>query len=74
MSEKTTKVEHYSRDCASADLTNFCHLAKEHDIIEVAEWYNGEGHDVCISTSQGMRYIQITCGELAAINALVGVL
>ncbi len=60
----------YARDAVSEGMRKFCHLAKEHEEIEVSRWYNGEGFDVQI----GDRLIQFTHGELAAINTMIGVL
>ena len=56
----------YTRKATMVDLKNYCHLAKEHDYIEVCEWSNGEGLD--ISTKD--RNFQLSWGELEAINVL----
>jgi hypothetical protein len=60
----------YTRHTVCARLTDYCTLAKEHDMVEVCEWHNGEGWDISVNDKQ----VSLTHGELAAINALVGVL
>jgi hypothetical protein len=49
-----------------ADLNQYCHMAKPHDVIEVCEWTNGEGWDVALGT----RQLMLTHGELQAILVL----
>lgn len=57
------------RSSVYTNLRQYCHLAKSDDIVEVAEWLNGEGWDI----SFGNRIISITMGELQAINVLCNV-
>ena len=56
--------------CAESKLSNFCHLTKEQDMIYVSQWDNGEGFDVTIQRD-GATLLQLTYGELKAINTLV---
>lgn len=53
-----------------AELSQFCYFAKEHDCIEVTEWYNGEGFDLQIERN-GERKFSFTHGEFTALKALV---
>ena len=60
-------MQEYQRKAKFTELKKYCHLAKEHDYIEVTEWHNGEGFDV----SMGDRHFQLTWGELEALQACV---
>jgi hypothetical protein len=57
------------RSSVYTNLRQYCYHAKPDDIVEVAEWLNGEGWDI----SFGNRIISITMGELQAINVLCNV-
>ena len=64
------------RKSVSVDLHEFSTLfSKEGDYVEVTEWANGEGFDICLSTSDTKNRgetISLTRDELEAIyNALV---
>jgi hypothetical protein len=48
----------------------WCHMSKPHDFIEVTEWHNGEGVDVCIN-SNGEQRFSLTWGQYEALQALV---
>lgn len=61
-------MKFYKRRAAYAELKDYCHVSK-HEVVEVCEWYNGEGWDI----SLGDRTIQLTHGELRAINVLCNV-
>lgn len=50
----------------SDNLSKYCPIAKEHDVIEVTDWSNGEGWDIYIKD----KFISLTRGELDAINYL----
>ena len=60
-------MEQYNRKTKMTQLKNYDHLAKEHDFIEVCEWYNGEGVDVTINE----KHFTLTWGEFEALSALV---
>jgi hypothetical protein len=49
-----------------ADLKDYCHHAKPHDMVEVCEWTSGEGWDVTF----GNRNFYLTMGELQALTVL----
>jgi hypothetical protein len=57
------------RRAVYADLNNYCHLAKPHDMVEVCEWVNGEGWDITVAD----KMFQLTMGELQAIQVLCAV-
>ena len=60
-------MKEYQRKAKFTELKNHCHLAKEHDYIEVCEWHNGEGFDVSIND----RHFQLSWGEFEALQACV---
>lgn len=59
-----------TRKSVADSLTNYDHLAKAGDFIEVTEWANGDGWDIDIKG----KLIQLTYGELDAINFLTKIL
>jgi hypothetical protein len=55
-----------TRRTVYTDLNLYCHHAKPHDTIEVCEWTNGEGWDLCV----GQKIFALTHGELQALTVL----
>jgi len=55
-----------TRKTVYADLQDYCHMAKPHEVVEACEWTNGEGWDITL----GNRTFQLTHGELQAIVVL----
>lgn len=51
------------------DLSNYCHLSKPGETIEVTEWTNGEGWDIHRENTT----ISLTMGELQAIQVLCNI-
>jgi hypothetical protein len=60
-----------NRKAIFTELKEYCHLAEEHDFIEVTEWTNGEGFDVSMSNKLGNTIFQITYGEFKVLKKLV---
>lgn len=63
-------MEIHERKAVSDELKKYDHLAKDSDLIEVTEWANGEGWDICLNEN----VISLTYGQLEAINYLTGAL
>lgn len=61
-------METYKRKAKFTPLKPYCHFAKDDDFMEVTEWYNGEGFDVVIGTSQ---QFSLTTGQYECLMALV---
>lgn len=59
-----------SRKSINDDLQKYDHLKNESSFIEITEWTNGEGWDIAINE----KMINLTYGELEAINYLIKVL
>ena len=55
-----------TRKTVYANLNDYCHHAKPHDVIEVTEWTSGEGWDITL----GPRQLMLTHGELQALLVL----
>ena len=55
----------------SENLKEYCHLSKDYDMMEVTEWFNGEGFDLYISSSNGDKYINLTFGEFDLLKKLI---
>ena len=64
-------MEQYQRKTRSTELSKYDHLSKPFDMIEVTDWYNGEGFDVYISTASDTRRFGLTWGEYEALQACV---
>ena len=66
--KKKNNYKRYERNSIFSSLQEFDPgFAKEHDYIEITEWYNGEGFDVVINDKQ----FQLTYGQFEALQALV---
>jgi len=68
--DKKKKIDLYDRKAAFTELKQFCHLAKEHDFVEVTEWNNGEGFDINISSTVD-SVMSVTYGQFKAIKTLI---
>lgn len=64
------KIE--NRKSAFDELHKYDYMSnrKDNDFIEVTEWTNGEGWDINIGHKNRDQIIQLTRGELDAINYL----
>jgi len=60
-------IESYNRKAKFTTLTPYDHTAKEHDYMEVCEWFNGEGFDVTINE----KHYSFTWGQYECLQALV---
>lgn len=60
------------RRAVSAGLTPYCPFAKESDFIEVTNFTNGEGYDICISRGNTQQTVSLTHGELELLQVLIG--
>jgi hypothetical protein len=58
-----------TRQSVNAHLSDYCHMARAHDLAEVCEWTNGEGWDITL----GNHTFQLTRGELTALTVLCNI-
>ena len=76
MKKKEKQASISTRISAHADLKDFCtfsmgNAAKASHYIEVTEWSNYEGVDVCIHDVNGERTFSMTYGQFDAMKACV---
>lgn len=64
-------VEYHDRPSRRLSLEKYCPLADDSSIIEVTEWSNGEGWDVCIESSNRNVWFSLTYGEFKALSVLI---
>ena len=59
------------RRAVFAELKDYCMHSGDHDCMEVTEWSNGEGYDVCIDRKNGGEKFSLTCGEWELMQVLM---
>jgi hypothetical protein len=63
-------MEFHNRKAVMEKLQDYCHLAKKHAFMEVTEWTNGEGWDVCVNEE---KYFSLTHGEMQLLTILTSI-
>jgi hypothetical protein len=73
MKTTSANIQINTRKSAFTELSVYCIMSNigSHDFIEVTEWTNGEGYDVCINASTQQQTFSITYGQLKALRKLV---
>ena len=66
-----SKIEVSKRRAIFAELKGYCHLSSDNDYMEVTEWSNGEGYDVCIDRKSGSEKFSLTHGEWVLMQVLM---
>ena len=66
-----SKIEVSKRRAVFANLKGYCHLSSDNDYMEVTEWSNGEGYDVCIDRKNGGEKFSLTYGEVELLTVLL---
>lgn len=66
-------MEKYSRKSVFESLKDYCYLSKDNDFMEVTEWNNGEGFDVCIDSNRNLKNFSLTFGEFQLLQVLVNI-
>ena len=64
-------IEVSKRRAVISELKDYCHLSGDHDTMEVSEWSNGEGYDVCIDRKNGGEKFSLTYGEASLLQVLL---
>jgi hypothetical protein len=59
------------RRAVFSELKGYCHMSSDHDYMEVTEWSNGEGYDVCIDRKSGSEKFSLTYGEVELLTVLL---
>jgi hypothetical protein len=65
------EIQVSNRKAKFTELKPYCHFAKDHDLIEVTEWSNGEGYDVTIHNVDGVKNFSLSMGEFEALTVLI---
>ena len=66
-----SKIEVSKRRAIFSELKGYCHLSSDNDYMEVTEWSNGEGYDVCIDRKNGGEKFSLTHGEVELLTVLL---
>ena len=64
-------MEITSRRTINDQLKKYTHSGDDSDIIEIVEWVNGEGYDICIEKTYDTNHISLSIDELFAIDYLI---
>ena len=59
------------RRAVFAELKGYCYFSRDNDYIEVTEWSNGEGYDICIDRKSGGEKFSLTYGEWELMQVLI---
>jgi hypothetical protein len=63
-------MEFYKRKSVMEKLKGYCHISKDHSFMELTEWTNGEGWDICVSDE---KYFSLTRGEAQLLSILTNI-
>lgn len=67
-----SKIEVSKRRAVFAELKGYCHHSTgDDDYMEVTEWSNGEGYDICIDRKRGGEKFSLTYGEWELMQVLI---
>ena len=66
-----SKIEVSKRRAVFAKLKGYCHMSSDNDYMEVTEWSNGEGYDICIDRKNGGEKFSLTYGEVELLMVLL---
>lgn len=66
-----SKIEVSKRRAVFAELKGYCHLSSDNDYMEVTEWSNGEGYDICINRKNSGEKFSLTYGEWELMQVLL---
>ena len=66
-----SKIEVSKRRAVFSELKGYCHLSGDHDCMEVTEWSNGEGYDICIDRTKSGEKFSLSHGEWQLLQVLI---
>jgi hypothetical protein len=66
-----SKIEVSKRRAVFAELKGYCHLSSDNDYMEVTEWSNGEGYDICVNRKIVGEKFSLTYGEVELLMVLL---
>ena len=59
------------RRAVFSELKGYCHMSSDNDYMEVTEWSNGEGYDICIDRKNSSDKFSLTYGEVELLMVLL---
>ena len=66
-----SKIEVSKRRAVFSELKDYCMHSGDHDYIEVTEWSNGEGYDICIDRRRVGEKFSLSYGEWELLQVLI---
>ena len=75
--KKIKELEISKRNTVFVELKDWCIMSMGPDqkdkghFLEVTEWTNGEGYDVCINDASGQQQFNMTWGQFQAIKKCI---
>ena len=64
-------IEVSKRRAIFSELEGYCCHASDNDYMEVTQWSNGEGYDICINRKKGQEKFSLTFGEFDLLTVLM---
>jgi len=64
-------IEVNKRKAVFSEIKGYCIHAGDNDFIEVTNWSNGEGYDICIDRKNGGEKFSLTYGEFDLLTVLM---
>lgn len=66
-----SKIEVSKRRAVFSELKDYCMHSGDHDYMEVTEWSNGEGYDICINRKSDGEKFSLSYGEVELLMVLL---
>lgn len=64
-------IKFYEKWSVISEIKDYCGLAEDGDLMEVTEWSNGMGFDVCIGRNQHLATFSFSYGEFELLKVLL---
>jgi hypothetical protein len=64
-------IEQTKRKSVLSEIKGYCIHAGDSDFIEVTQWSNGEGYDICVNRKKGQEKFSLTYGEFDLLTVLM---
>jgi hypothetical protein len=64
-------IEQSKRKAVFSELKGYCIYAGDNNYMEVTQWSNGEGYDICIDRKNGGEKFSLTYGEFDLLTVLM---
>ena len=64
-------IEETKRKAVFSELKGYCIHACDNNYMEVTQWSNGEGYDICIDRKNGGEKFSLTFGEFDLLTVLM---